>query len=277
MSDNLESLIKSYSDDYLLEQCYQKREEYGAYAVGLMEAEIGRRMISADRIAEYREGKKDESVVAPGPGRHHSREEFIGLDDLFTPTDILLVNAMFDEAKIPFFVDNPPSRTFPTESLSATVLKIHVHRDKVAEAHALLDEHFVKEEGRYRVRYSNNCERLKALNFHEVHVDETAAETDVGVALAPAEIAAVSALAKRLIEEVDEVEAAQERTVFYYDNLEDLVGRLKRDPAAALSKTDFLTLTEILQIYCDDPAFPAELSDTVAAILAFFEGTIRET
>ena len=269
MSDDLETLIKTYSDEHLLEQCFRKRSEYSEHALTLMEKEISRRTIADDKIAEYREGKKAAASEPTIVSR--SRDDFTPFEDVFTSTDMMLVSAMFEEAKIPFFVDNPPSTVFPTEALAASFLRMHVQNDYVAQAHELLGEHFVKEEGRYKMRFANDRERLKALQFHDVHVVETLAEADVGMALAAPEIAAVIGLAQRLLGEVDKVEKEQERIVFYYDNLEEFIERLRANPEGEMSKNDFLTVTEILQIYCDDSAFPKVLNDTVAAILAFFD------
>jgi hypothetical protein len=269
MSKELEEKIKGYENEYLLEQFYQKKGEYNETALSIMEQEIIRRKIPDDIQSPYKTGTQGPGKTAER--RKYQPEEFEAFSDLFSPTDIMLVNVMFDESKIPFYVDNPPSSAFPTEGMADTFLKIHVHKDHITEAHQLLDEHFVKEDGRYKVKFDNDKQQLKALNYHEVTLGGQVSEEDVGVVLAKDEAAAVITYGRRLVNEVDTIEKEQERIVLYLDNIEDLIGRLESDPALPLSKTDFFTVTEILQIYCDDPAFPECLNSTVKAILDFFE------
>ena len=270
MSMELPELIRGYSNPYLLEQFYAKRDQYTPEALGLMEQEIQRRGIPEEEQLPFRQGRG--GVAAPGTGRPqaHSPDEFVAFEGLFSPTDILLVNAVFAEAKIPFYVDNPPSTVFPTESQSASFLTLHVHRDGVGKARGLLSEHFAIEDGTYRVKFSDDRQRLKALNFHELHLADSPLEGDVGVALSVAESQAILTLARRLVAEVDQLEKEQDRIVFFLDNIPDLIDRLASGPSTMLSKTDLFTVTEILQIYCEDPAFPSALNDTVKAVLDFF-------
>jgi hypothetical protein len=262
----LKRIIAGYSNQHLLEQFYQRKQDYGEAALATMEEEIKRRNIPASEVAPYASGDE--------PGKRAKRaykiEEFTAFADVFTPMDIILVNAMFGEANIPFFVDNPPSSAFPTTGMADTFLKIHVHKDHIAQAHAILDEHFEKTDGKYRPKTGTDLEQLKTLNFHEFHAKEADQIADMGVILSPAEAAATVILAKRLLAEVDKIESSQDRIIFCLENIGDLVTSLESNPGYSLTKNDFFTITEILQVYCDDPLFPPVLNETVQAILAFF-------
>jgi hypothetical protein len=268
MPQELEQLIQGYTNEHLLEQFYLHKTEYSEAALTIMEKEIKHRNIPDQEQEPYQTGKKP--GVQASEAKRFQPEEFEPFSDLFSPTDILLVKVIFDDVKIPFYVDNPPSSMFPTEGMGDTFLKIHVHHDHVAEAHQLLDEHFVKEEGKYKVKTGSDSEQLKALNFNEIHLMDSITEDDMGVVLTADEASAVVALGKRLLGEVESIEKEQERIVFFIDNIEDLVARLESDPTLSLSKTDLFTVTEILQIYCTDPAFPEILNPTIKALLDFF-------
>ena len=64
----------------------------------------------------------------------------------------------------------------------------------------MLDEHFVKEEGKYKVKAGSDNEQLKALNFNEIHLIDGFSEQDVGVVLTADEASAIVVLGKRLLE-----------------------------------------------------------------------------
>ena len=79
-------------------------------------------------------------------------------------------------------------------------------------------------------------------------------------------------LGRRLLDEADSVEQTQERVLFYYDSIEPLITRLEEHDSGSLSRTDLLTMLEILQVYIDDPAFPASMDEAVSTLLGFFIG-----
>jgi hypothetical protein len=90
------------------------------------------------------------------------------------------------------------------------------------------------------------------------------------VVLTPEEKETVIRLGKRVLDEGDAIEQQQERVIFYYDSIESLITLLSAKTEARLTRTDLLTILEILQIFCDDPAFPPFMEESAGALLAFF-------
>jgi hypothetical protein len=269
MADKLREVVTGFTNEYLLGEFYLKRADYSDEGLKVLEAEIDRRGISEEEKTPYKEGKQPladqtEETLA------FAREEFVPFDHLFSQIDLLLVGSILRDAEVPFFVSNPPpsDSVIPIESQTSRFIKIHVHRDQVQKAHELIDEHFVKEEGTYKLKYTDVKDRLRAFTFNETGLADAELYETVDVTLSAEEAVHITRYAKRLLEEIDTVE--KDRIVFYYDNLEDLIAALKPGEHEQLRKVDLLTIIEVLQIYCGDAAFPTTMDGAIAALLDAF-------
>ena len=253
MNEEILRGIAQYSDEKLRVELCEKRNEYSEEAVAAMEAEAGRRGL------ECAPGEKEEAVadaVAP----RYGREDFEPFDHTFSQTDILLVDAMFRDAAIPFYVDTPAAASvLPVESTSSRQFSIHVHREKRAFAHELIDAHFSKHDGRYRLALGSPLERIRAFTFHDVHLSERVLSEEVAVEFGAGEKRELERYARRLGAEADSVEATQERLLFYFDNLDDLIAAIAQGASCSLTTQDLLTALEVIQVYCGEEGFPAEL------------------
>src|SRR5271157_5898285 len=102
MYSELKEAIAGFSNEKLLEHYYDKRDEYTAEAIEVMEAEIKRRNISDEERKAYLEGRTqldNDGADAPRV-RVIPREEFVRFDHTFSSIDILLVNSILQDAQI---------------------------------------------------------------------------------------------------------------------------------------------------------------------------------
>lgn len=268
--EHLQELIKNYSNEYLLEQYLDHQEDYTPDALKIIKKEIEIRNITQEEIDIFLRNKNDllEDKQAL------DTKDFAPFDHTFSHTDIILAIAVLRDSKVVFFVDNPASTdTIPLESAVSKRFGIHVHKDSIQKAHELLDEHFTKEDGFYLFKHAGAIERLKAFSFHDLHFNEFEAAEKIEVSLTSDERRVIIHYGNRLLNEIDEVEQSQDRVVFYYDSIESLINYLEGDNNKLLSRSDLLTILEILQIYCGDEAFPSTMSDSISSLLGFFMET----
>ena len=263
VSDELEQIVRNYDTPYLLEQFYVRREEYSDQALGIMEKEIARRDISDEELEPYR-AESAESEPAT------TEQEFVKLEDTFSRTDLVLVHAMLRDARIPFYVDNPASTVVPLASGTEQRFTIHVPASEEARARELIEQHFHCEQGEYRLRHTGTRDRLRGFSFNEVGMSEAQLEQEVEVTLSPEEADGIKQLGRRLLGEIEQVEREQERVVFHFDNVEGMLERLEPG-RATMSMVDLLTVMEVLQIYCDDAAFPPSLLQVAASLMEVFD------
>ena len=274
--EQLQEGIKNFTDDQLLDMVIFHKEEYTSEALALMEAEIKRRNLDVARISSAKNGIDESSHV------QLDSENFTRFDHVFNNIDIQLTAAMLRDNGIIFYIDNPySSNTLPLEGESVRQFTIHVHNSGIEAAHALLDEHFEKIDGKYQLKEMGVRARLKAFNFHEIHISEKEAEETVDVSLMPEEKSVILSYGKRVLNEIDLLEQEKScsvdrgesdfRAVFYFDSIEPLIARLSGDAKHLLTKTELLTILEILQIFCDDPDFPTLMEESIEALLSFFQ------
>ncbi|MCU0609674.1 MAG: hypothetical protein MUF22_07925 [Chitinispirillaceae bacterium] len=260
MSD-LRTVIADYTDEYLCEEFNNHSESYTPEALAIMKDEISRRGLAPDGTAV----PADEGRTEPEGPVSLDNKDFEKFEHAFTHIDLLLASNVLRDRNIPFFPDNPQTTTtFPLQGESDALYTIRVHKDRVQEAHELLDEHFVKEENRYRLKYTAAKDRLKSFNFHDVR--DSGAGGELNVSFTPDEKLVIIALGKRLLKEADKIEQTQERVLFYYDAVEPLLERLESG-ADTLSRADLLAMLEILQVYVDE--LQANFDDTIEALLSF--------
>jgi len=263
MSAELQNTIRHFTTPHLLEQLYRRRSEYNPEALELMKREVAFRGITEEEIAPYR-------MSEPDTPADNAAQEFRPLDHTFSQTDILLAHAVLRDAGIPFFVDGPGGSTImPLQTEAARQFRVHVPTARFEQVRALLEEHFHGQEGHYRLKHTDTFDRLRAFRFTEVRMDEAQMEQEIATALTPEERAAIAGYGRRLLAEVDAVEAGG-RILFYYDNIEELLARLGQ-AGNTLRLMDLATVLEVLQVYCDEEGFPAGLVQAAGALLEAFE------
>jgi len=266
--NDLHTAISEYTDDRLLSEYHRHKDQYTPDALNVMREEIKSR-----GLPEQPETAAETSDADASKARHFDNADLLQFDHSFSRTDLLLATAMLQENKIPFYIDNPESTdTLPIQSETEMRYTIRVHKDFVDQSHALLDEHFVKADNKYMLKYTGARERLKAFNFHDIHLSEIVAAEELEVGFTSEEKKTLITLAKRLLTEAEAVETAQDRVLFYYDSVEPLVERLQEPDRTALSRNDLLTILEILQVYVADPSLPASMDEAIAQLLATFLG-----
>lgn len=265
--EQLKESIKNFSEEQLLDQYLNHRDEYIPEAVELMENEITTRGLREKIEAEGEFTGKNRYR------REINKDEFLPFDHVFNHVDIELAASVLVESEIPFFADNPQSSdTLPLEAISERQFTIHVHKDEIEKAHELLDEHFEKIDGRYQMKKMSIKNQLKSLSFTTLHMTEQEALEKIPVQLTLDEKELIIKYGKRLLEEVDTVEKQHERVVFYYDSIEELLQHLlDRSDELLLSKTELVTILEILQIYCDEEDFPGFIDESIETLLGFFQ------
>jgi|WetSurMetagenome_2_1015567.scaffolds.fasta_scaffold244708_2 hypothetical protein len=262
MSD-LRTAIGEMTDEALL-SALRTTNDYTEDALSIIREEIERRGLSVDAAGT----DKDEGEVRP---IKLNAKDFLPFDHSFSKTDLIIARAMLQENTIPFFEDNPSSTpTLPIESETELLYTIHVHKEYAEKAHTILDEHFLKVDNRYLLKYSGARDRLKAFNFSDIRLSEKEAAVEAEVDFSDEEKNCIISLGQRLLSEADAIEQKQERVLFYYDSIEPIIERLGDNKELSLSLSDLLTILEILQVYADDPALPATMDEAISQLLSFF-------
>lgn len=263
--DQLERTISEYSDTELVKQYSFHKEEYTETAFALIEKEIKRRNLDVQKCTKEAFTKENIDI------KELKDEDFVKFDHYFNKIDLDLAVAILRDNRILFYVDNPTSSDIlPTESEASKLFTIHVLAKTADEAHTLLDEHFEKTEGKYRLKNMSTKEQLKAFSFHQVHLDEKEAAEVVDVEFSLKERKLISSYGEYVIKNADEIETKYERVLFYYDVIEALIEKLQDDTDQSFSKTELLAILEILQISCFKDDFTDELDVVVATLLRFF-------
>lgn len=265
--EQLRESIRDYSDQYLLEQYLKHQEEYTPEALEIIKEEIRARDLESGME------KPQTSADAPVATLKLDSADFTPFEHTFSHTDILLAIAMLRDNKVLFYVDNHESSDIlPLESEASKRFSIHVHKEHVNRAHDLIDEHFSKSDTMYLLKHTSAKDRLRAFNFHDLHLTEFEAAEMLDVVFAKEESSIIISYGTRLLTEAEQIEQQLERVLFYYDCIEDLVRRLQSGVAEKLSRTDLLTILEILQVYSDDEAFPSLMDEAIVTLLGFFTG-----
>jgi hypothetical protein len=264
----LKESIRDFTDDHLLEEYFYHSEDYTHEAYSVLKEEFERRNFDAEKLNSYLDKGKEAD-----PGRRsYDSKDFTRLENSFSHTDALLAITMLRDSGIVFFLDNPnSSEILPLESEAERLFTIHVHNDFIGKAHELLDEHFTKNDGKYILKYTGAIERLKAFNFHDLHINEFKAAELIDVSFTTDERRVITHYGRKLLEEAERIESEQERVLFYYDSIEAIIEKLEKD-CKKLSRSDLLAILEILQIYCYDQSFPELMNDSIMGILNLFTG-----
>lgn len=264
MSD-LKSTIAEFSDDFLLEQFVERKDDYTSEAIELMKKEIDSRGITQEKIQDFITERKKQIPLSM------DINDFVSLKHNFSNTDILFAHTILQDSKIPFFVNKPePESALPIESEASRVFTINVHKDFQDKAKDLLEEHFEPEEGVYRLKVSGVRDRLKLFSFQDAALSEKEAAEKVDVSFTYEERQELIRLGKKILKDVEEIEKRLERYVFYFDSIEDVNRHLEKENQGTYTKTELLAILEIMQIFVDE--LPASMDETISALLDFFVG-----
>jgi hypothetical protein len=273
MSSQLHETVKSYSDRFLIEQCYIHRDQYTEEAAKVLEKELKLRGVKQEEIDSALadiDGVEEARIV------HYDKKDFTLLEGAFTTNDALLVRSMLEQHKIPFFSDNSAALLpFNGEELDTHLVKFYIHNDFLDAGRAVIAEHYDACDNRYTIKYQDIKTRLKSFNFYEIppYILESKEITDVE--FSPEEKTVFEKFGPRLLEEVDAIESSRERVVFYYDSIEDFLACLRSKGKPRFTRNHLLTALEILQIYCDDPEFPDAANGVIEALIGFFSSANR--
>jgi hypothetical protein len=266
MSD-LRAAIGEFTDQQLLTAYFREKDEYTAEALAVMRDELSKRGLDKAELSGTSSGSSSEETA---PISLNS-EDFAPFDHSFSHTDLLLASAVLRDNEVPFFVDNPTSTdTIPIENEIEKRYTIHIHKTYTDKAHELLGEHFISADSKYLLKYTGARERLRAFNFHDIHLSEQETAEELDVAFTADEKKVITLLGRRLLGEAEAVEKTQERILFYYDAIEPIIERLQEPDRTSLSRNDLLAILEILQIYADDPALPPSMDEAISQLLSFF-------
>jgi hypothetical protein len=257
--------ISEFSNEFLLDQYHNKKHEYTPDALKIMEEEIKNRNLSDEDAVSTDDISEQERLA------EFFKEEFIPFEHGFSRTDIPLAVEMLREERIPFTVeDSQISGTIPLESELIHTYTVSVPKSLFERAQTCLNQLFQKSNGQFSVKYVSTRERLKSFCFHEINLSWKEMTEEVAVHFSPEESAAINTLIKRLHSEVETIESETGKLLFYYDNLEECAEHLSEKNRDSFTKTDLLTILEVLQTYCDKQDFQQVLENTAEVLLNFF-------
>jgi hypothetical protein len=266
--NELRETIRALSDTDLLTAFTEKAGEYTQEALAIIKQEVEGRGLDPSQWSKNDSADEDEAKIIT-----YKTEDLIEFEHSFSRTDLLLASAILRENAIPFFPNNPTSSDIlPTENELERRYTIRIPKIHADRVHELLDEHFIKSDNKYLLKYSAARDRLRAFNFHDIHLTENESFEELEVALSTEEKRCVITLGRRLLKEAEAVEKAQDRVLFYYDSIEPLIEVLDAADTTTLTRNDLLAMLEILQVYIDDPMLPSSMDDAISSLLGFFIG-----
>lgn len=263
----LKDELQNYSDEQLIKQLLLHHEEYTPEALVLLKNEVEKRNLDVEKQKDLLSGKNESDLKVI----QLDTKDFQQFDHMFNRMDLELAAVILRDNQIPFYADNPKSsNTLPLEAEAERQFSIHVHTSGMEKAHELLDEHFDKVEGRYRLKKMSVREQLKAFSFYELHLSEIEAAEKVEVIFTDQEKEIITRFGRKILEECDQIEKKQDRVLFYFDTIESIIAYLSEGENRSLSKTELLTVLEILQVFCDDSQFPLFMDEVISNLLGFF-------
>lgn len=261
MSD-LQNTIKNFSDEYLLEQYTIKKDDYTDHALSLMEEEISRRNLSCTEESSLKNDRTEntyEDELA-----EYTFEDFVPIIHSFYKKEVLLARDILIEENIPGLVK--PSNS--SDNNGVEVYSIYVPEDMLEQTQECIQKYFIESEGFYFIKYNDTTDRLKAFNFHELQFSNTELDEIIDVEFSAKESGEILHLIKQLIADADRIEATG-KILFYYDNLNACESHFSSVNSARLTRSDLLTVLEVLQTYCEETTFSSELLNTAKALLDF--------
>jgi hypothetical protein len=289
-----------FTDDRLLDIYRNQRGDYNPEAFKIFTDELARRGIDPDADVAAKVRAEAANDLADAAAQNATREDFAPLPLPFSKTDALIANAILRDSKVPYLIDKYVDPVAAADAsvgalageksatLSAILFGEHtvvniagdmelfavlVYKSALSTAQKLIDEHFdvCPKGNRYISRHSDITDRIKSFSLYDLQISDAAAQELIDVDLSQQEKAAVVKLAKTLLKEAETIEEEQGRVVFFYDSLEAIADKLNGG-ASSLSRTEFLAIIEMCQIYCDDERYDPALNHIAASILDFFLG-----
>lgn len=255
--------IKEFNDEFLLEQFYMKKNDYTEEAIALMQEEISLRNLE-DNIFEKSEDADTKETV-------DIDDELVPLDNKFNRTDLVLAQSILTEEKIPFYVtSSTQSSALPIETETISSFSISIPKSQQQKAQECLGKHFHSTDGLFSAKFSSIKERLKSFCFYDISLLADELEEEVDVQFSSEESSKIEIYVKKLIEEAETIEQEPENVLFYVDNLQECLNHLKDKNYSGFTRTDLLTILEVLQVYCENEDFPPILECTAEVLLNFF-------
>jgi len=268
---SLEEQIATYTTPQLLEQLVHEKDQYTAKALEIIKKEIAKRGVTQDDIDEFTKQNilDDEGVNGNVQVTHLKKEDFVRVDGFFIHKDAVILRAIFTEEEVPFYFDvTLASAEKPSDKRE--LVAVFVFKKNADQAGALIASHFDSIDGIYSIKTGDIRERLHTFSFQEIQQEHIKSAEIVDVSFSQQEKNVLLFYGSRLLDDIDEIETEQQRIVFFYDHVEELIEKLG-EPDPFLSVTDLLASLEILQIYCDDTDFPDAGLGIAEALIAFFQ------
>ncbi|MCX7727315.1 MAG: hypothetical protein N2053_10765 [Chitinispirillaceae bacterium] len=262
--EELKKIVENYTNEELLDQFINHKEEYTPEALSILEEEIKKRNLEINQEKVQEEKKWRELSF--------DSKDFVPFEHRFRRPELEIAISILRENKIIFYVDNNYGNSvIPIVSEAAIEFIIYVHKDFIEKAHQLLDDIFEKKEGKYKLKTENFKDKLKAFSFSDITLTEKEAEESVKISLTEEEKSVIKQYAERLLKEADYIEQEKGKVIFFYDSLEEIIRLLSSaGEEIEFKMTELLALLEILQVYCDEPDFPSFLEEATNMLLGFF-------
>ena len=258
--------IAEYSDSQLLAEYHENLDDYTDEAADFLNAEISRRGLAKELLAV--------NETADSELLSFTSDDLELFDHSFSRTDLSLVTSILREHNVPFFVENSASSSsFPTVGEADMRHTIRVHKNFVAKAHELLDGHFAKADMKYLLKCNSIRDRFAMLTFQDLLPRENVRDEELSITFSPEEREVFLHLGKRLVAEADAIEKQRDQFLFFYDSIEEVMDDISS--GNTLSRTDLLTLFEIVQVYLNDADLPSFMDKTLEELLSFFIGRIE--
>jgi regulator of RNase E activity RraB len=74
-----------------------------------------------------------------------------------------------------------------------------------------------------------------------------------------------------ILNEAEKIEHEKDHVIFYFDIIEPLIKRISDNSLITFSKTELLTVLEILQIASYYEDFPTNMENTISSLISFFQ------
>ena len=281
MSD-LAARFNALSDDQIMELAQSAPENFEQEAQEQLQREVNRRGLTIPEPVS-------ESEVATGP---HIDEDLLPLPATFSVADMPLVKTILLDAAIPYTAQNSANTdAIPLESEAEAIISVSVPASMHPMATQILHEHFdhietstevtpthnpeellgqiTKRAGAYVRKSTSTRDSLMAFSFSDVHLSPAESDEIIDAQFAPAEATAIMKLLTQIGNEVEAVEERLGRFLFYFDNLDHCESHLLSNKGG-YTRTDFLTILEILQAYRDTDLYPGHLDTVAQELLEFF-------
>ncbi|MGD9200882.1 MAG: hypothetical protein PVI26_04900 [Chitinispirillia bacterium] len=256
----LQKTIRNFSDEYLLEQYNIKKDEYTDDALSIMEEEILRRNLNISEKGQSLENGTDEKAF-----HNYPIKDFVPIVNSFHKKEVLLARDILTEEDIPGIIES--NNTLDIDE--AELYSILVPGDLLEKTRECILKYFIESDGVYKIKYNDATDRLKAFNFHELQFTGTELDEEIDVEFSDKESREILNLIRRLISEADRIEE-NGKILFYYDNLETCESHFSNIYSTNLTRSDLLTVLEVLQVYCEDENLSSDLLNTAKSLLDFF-------